>query len=427
MLRLIRFPCPKCGNGLRITTECKRAWCRKCRNRVRVTALLRAVTRNDPAPSAPLASTDAGAADASPTKKQRNPFLPAAVAGGIVGLVVVAALWWHLDDLHRAAREERIEAAVVANIEAARAFAAQRRWDEAVALLEEAAASDLEERAQEALNLLGQVHEARLVATAEAAIDRRDFRRAKKLLDDYLAQPKVTAKGQAQRLAADLALATSAARAVEVLRRLPDADLKRLAAGQPIPELERVAWVPLRAVYASVLRSHVVAEQETRTARARYRDFKGGLDALVKEETALAAEHEQVAMKSYRRLRFLFAEAADFAEEADPVALERQSAVARTAARPMLAKLQALRARVAARVREATAKDSPLEALWSAYYHHLDTRLQLWRHYHAVVAESGDPFGSDNEETERLLKASRAATRAFETELQAVRRPEWES
>src|SRR5262245_12219911 len=254
MLDLIRFTCPKCGTQLRVTSSSQRALlCHRCRSRVGVPVPGLLVRQKD---SPPPADPPDPEADDSPAGERKIRLLPTAVAGGLIGLAAIAALWWHLEDQYRAAAVARADEVVAEAVAAAKAHAEKGRWDEAVALLEKAAADELAPRAAEAQAQLGPAREARAVAAAEAAVGRRDFAAAKQILEEHLASPQA-AKERAERLAADLALATSDERAAAVLRRLPAEALRRLAEGAAFAELSQVAPGPLRRVYAETLRRHL--------------------------------------------------------------------------------------------------------------------------------------------------------------------------
>jgi len=191
------------------------------------------------------------------------------VLAGLLGLCGEVGL---LEAGRRRDNAQLAAEAVAAKVQAARELAAGREWNKAIALLHKALATEDAVDLAEARQLLTEVQRSRAAALlhgAETAVAVKDITQALTLVEAYLGDPAASEKGRATRLQHDLELATSAAKAGELLRLLPDDTLAAFAAGGTLPALEQVAAGPLREVYATTLRTQLAPEQQRRTEIAR--------------------------------------------------------------------------------------------------------------------------------------------------------------
>jgi len=191
------------------------------------------------------------------------------VLAGLLGLCGEVGL---LEAGRRRDNAQLAAEAVAAKVQGARELAAGREWNKAIGLLHKALATEDAANLTEARQMLTEVQRSRAAALlhgAETAVAVKDITQALTLVEAYLADPAAAEKDRATRLRHDLELATSAAKAGELLRLLPDDTLAAFATDGTLPALEQIAAGPLREVYAATLRTQLAPEQQRRTEAAR--------------------------------------------------------------------------------------------------------------------------------------------------------------
>jgi predicted RNA-binding protein YlxR (DUF448 family) len=231
---------------------------------------------------------------------------------GLAGMLGICGEVGFLEAGRRADQEELANNRVAAKVKAAGELLAARRWDQAAALLKDAVATPDATEVARAENLLAQVRPAQvadLLATAQDAVQKKDPARAANLLRAYLAAPEALHKSQAARLLSDLELATSAVKADDVLRKLPDESLTVFADHGSLPALDRFRDSALQAIYVTTLRARlgpelnrraaVRQEQERRVARMRataaYKELLRFVGAARQSQTRFRTDPQRVA------------------------------------------------------------------------------------------------------------------------------------
>jgi hypothetical protein len=194
---------------------------------------------------------------------------PAWAVLGLLALAVIGGEVCMLEAGRRADAESLANDAVRWKIEAAKDFAAGRHWHEAARALREALTTEGATDLAAAHALLTQVNRSRaaaLLSAAETAVQSKDVAQARTLLQAYLTDADATDKDRAARLGSELELATSAERAADLLRGLPDEALSTFADGGRLPALDKVQDGVLREVYVATLRAQLTPELHRRAA-----------------------------------------------------------------------------------------------------------------------------------------------------------------
>jgi hypothetical protein len=268
MSHWITFRCLGCGKVLHaVAASTAAARCDACGSP------LCALGKREPraSRSKPFPRRVAAPDEVSSTPRRRW-AVAACVLLGVVGLLGIGGEVGFLEAGRRADAERSANEAVAAKVKVAQTAAARAHWDEAIQLLHDALATPGATGLAEVDQLLRQAQRARaesVLTAARQAVQDHEPARAQELLGAYLANPDAADKDRAARLRDDLALATSTAKAAEVLRQLPDGALAAFADGGSLPVLQRVEDADVCGVYARTLRAGLAAEQERRAELSR--------------------------------------------------------------------------------------------------------------------------------------------------------------
>jgi hypothetical protein len=240
----------------------------------------------------------------------------------VLVLVGTTAIWGEVSVLEAGRRKEdaRFAAEAVAEkITAANKLAAARQWDGAVELLRAALNIEGAANLTEARMLLAEVQRSRadaLLQSAETAVAHKDTTQALTLIHAYLADPAAVKKDRATRLQRDLELATSDAKAGELLRQLRDDTLAAFVATGTLPALDQVRAGPVREIYAATLQTQLAPEQQRRAEVARQtkeeqqkREIRIGSTPAFKElQSFMAASRNAKTADDPRLLAYLMKE-----------------------------------------------------------------------------------------------------------------------
>jgi hypothetical protein len=304
MPSLIHFACSECGKRMLARPEFagRRTLCRACGHKVRVTSLPcwkpAALTSLVAAPFSPPPQPAVGLSvkASSPRRVVRNKgsrlALVICVPLVVLGLLANAYLGWTLESEREAELTDQANVHVAQKVEAARGLMAHQEWGRAIAILGETLSTEMATDWDQARALL---HEARhaqaqaIIAAAEAAIETRDLTGARTLLEEYLTHPQAAEKTRAQRLIDETDLAVSDARALALLKALPEPALAAFAQGGEPAFARQVENPNLRDIYTATLRRNLGKAQAWQDAQRLAREKKAREDYARRVARARAA------------------------------------------------------------------------------------------------------------------------------------------
>jgi hypothetical protein len=179
---------------------------------------------------------------------------------------LILALVWFFETERRQANVRRANEVVAAKVEGAKDRLARRQWDKAIGTLQEALATDEATEFGNAPEMLRQAQRDRAeacFAAAVAALEQNKHDQAMRLLSQYAADEHGAKTVEARRLVDEIDLATSDARARELLKTVKQSGLIQFDQTGELAEMDRVSK-HLRPVFAETLRRNVLDELKRR-------------------------------------------------------------------------------------------------------------------------------------------------------------------
>jgi hypothetical protein len=226
-----------------------------------------------------------------PTRSWKVAFL-VCVPMVVVGLSLIGWLTWSLESERREAAAVEGNKTVAELVQRAESAFARRQWDQTENLLNQALATEDATDLDRAEQLLGRTRAARadrLLVAAELAISHKKTGEAQKLLQEYLTCPGASEKERVAGLLDEMALALSDARAVSLLKDLPEAQFAAFVQGGKLNAIGRLSNPYLRQIYEQTLRRNMARAAAARKDELAKRVAKAQSTPAYREVQEFAA------------------------------------------------------------------------------------------------------------------------------------------